>query len=407
MAAPEGELPEPWRAVVDSFRDYLIVAGRGVRTVELRLYHLGRFARMNTAGPSTVRPEAVLKYVARADWAPATRRVVRDTLAAFFGWALDSGLVTSDPTVSLPVAKAPAWTPRPASRKEINAAIKGAADPRVKLMIRLGADAGLSAAEIAAVRPRDVQENDGDYFIRTIGKANHVRVVPLPPSLAEEISRSTDEYLFPSRENDGHFTSAYISRLVSRAFPREITSENVRQAFTSSGGGHRVPSWRDATFHPSDDAGIIGGADVADNRAIQTSFRRIARFMETDPATAISESKNVLETLFKLILEDRGQLPTCYVPLAPMFDLVVSALGLKSDAVPGNPDASEEVSRILSGLVTTVSGINKTRNELGTGHGQHDATDPDSRHARLVFNATVAVGEFLTATLADRQRSES
>jgi len=60
MAGPEGALPEPWVAMVDSFRDYLIVSGRGVRTVELRLYHLGRFARANTAGPGAVRPEAVL-----------------------------------------------------------------------------------------------------------------------------------------------------------------------------------------------------------------------------------------------------------------------------------------------------------------------------------------------------------
>jgi hypothetical protein len=318
---------------------------------------------------------------------------------------VSTGLVESDPTSSLPIAKTPAWTPDPASRQVINAAMRNA-DPRVRLMIRLSADAGLSAAEIAGVRPRDVQEKDGDFFLRTIGKANQVRVVPLPPTLAEEIKRSTDEYLFPARD-DGPLAPAYIVRLISAAFPRGITSENVRQAFASSGGGHRVSSWRDATFHPTDDPGILGEIDVSDNRGIQKSFRRIDRFVQTDPATAISESKNILETLFTVILKERGALPVGYVTLVPLFKLVAQTLDLNEGSVPGDPGASEEVTRILDGLVTTVWGINKTRNELGTGHGQHDSVDPDSRHARLAFNATVAVGEFLTATLAEIREQEA
>jgi hypothetical protein len=400
MAQGPGEVSPEWAASIDDFRDFLIVSGRRVRTVELRLYHVGRFARAYPAGPQAAQPQDVLRYIARADWSPATRQVVRASLVAYFRWAVQSGLLSADPTRSLPTEKAPAWTPQPATRQQINAAIKKS-DPDVALMIRLSADAGLSAVEMTTIRPRDVQETDGDYYVRTMGKASQVRLVPLPPSLAEEIRRAPGEYLFPGRV-DGHISPAYIVRQISKAFPAGITSEKVRQAFSASSAGHRVASWR-AAFHPVDDLSIFGGAEIADSRGIQKSLRRVERFMESDPATAISESKNILEALFKHVLDECGVLPDGYVPLVPLFERVVAALDLKSVAVPDNPDASEEVERILEGLVTTVSGINKTRNELGTGHGQHDATDPDTRHARLVFNATVAVAEYLTSSLGDRR----
>lgn len=403
MAQGPGEIPAAWAASMNDFRDNLIVSGRSVRTVELRLYQMARFARGYPAGPEAIQPQDVLRYIARADWSRGTRQVVRATLVAYFRWAVKTGLVMSDPTSSLPPDKAPAWTPQPATRQEINAAIKKA-DPDVALMIRLSADAGLSAMEMATIRPRDVQETDGDYFVRTIGKANQVKLVPLPPSLAEEIKRSPDEYLFPG-QIDGHISRAYIVRRISNAFPSGITSEKVRQAFSTSGTGHRVASWRAAAFHPVDDASIFGGPEVAEIRSIQKSLRRVERFMESDPATAISESKNILESLFKQVLDERGALPDGYVPLVPLFERVVAALDLKAGSVPDNPDASQEIERVLAGLVTTVSGINKTRNELGTGHGQHDASDPDTRHARLVFNATVAVAEFLSATLAELRGS--
>jgi integrase len=399
MAQALGEIPAAWAASMDDFRDHLIVSGRMAGTLDIRLYQMARFTRAYSAGPAATQPQDVVRYLARGDWAQSTRQVVRATLVAYFRWAVKSGLITSDPTSSLPVEKAPAWTPQPATRAEINAAIKKS-DPEVALMIRLSADAGLSAMEISTVRPRDVQENDGDYFVRTIGKANRVKLVPLPPSLAEEIKRSPDEYLFPG-QIDGHMSKQYIGRRISQAFPSGISSEKVRQAFSTSGTGHRVASWRAAAFHPVDDASIFGGPEVAEVRSVQKSLRRIERFMESDPATAISESKNILESMFKQVLDERGALPDGYVPLVPLFERVVIALDLKSSSVPDNPDASEEIERILTGLVTTVSGINRTRNELGTGHGQHDASDPDTRHARLVFNATVSVAEFLSSTLEE------
>ncbi|MFC0680532.1 abortive infection family protein [Lysobacter korlensis] len=252
--------------------------------------------------------------------------------------------------------------------------------------------------EIATCRSADIEQHDGDYFLRVLGKAGGIRLVPVPPPLAGDILSSPGEYLFPGRI-DGHVSAAYVVKLVSRALPAGMTSEQLRQAFLTSATGRRVQSWRDGgPYHSPDESALLEHPALADSKALHQHLRRIARDIDRDPAAAISECKNLLEGLFKQILTDCNVEFTHRDSMPTLYGKVAQALTLETNAVDGHLKGSAAVATAMQGLASTVLGITQTRNAVGTGHGQPDISPAEPRHGRLAFNATVAVVEFVVQT---------
>ncbi|GAA4980658.1 hypothetical protein GCM10023205_57140 [Yinghuangia aomiensis] len=141
---------------------------------------------------------------------------------------------------------------------------------------------------------------------------------------------------------------------------------------------------------------------LTDSRVLHEHLARIRDGLDRDPAAAISSSKELVESLFKLILE-RSAIPYDRNDDIPkLYKKVADLLALKAESVPSSARGSETAQKILRTLTTTVQSLTELRNELGLGHGRSTPSPALARHARLALNATVAITEFLLDTWQDR-----
>jgi len=156
---------------------------RGLRpeTIRTRMSYLRRFAAEHDP---VVTRDMVITWLARASWAPSTRKSARGALRSFYKWAHRSGRIETDPTADLDPVRVPVSLPRPASEDQVKAGL-GADCPHAALMVRLAAQAGLRRSEIAQLR-REHLQSDGKLLIH--GKGGRQRLIPLNPVLRAEIA---------------------------------------------------------------------------------------------------------------------------------------------------------------------------------------------------------------------------
>ncbi|MDT5281858.1 MAG: hypothetical protein QOJ20_3053 [Mycobacterium sp.] len=166
--------------------------------------------------------------------------------------------------------------------------------------------------------------------------------------------------------------------------------------------GHAVYGWRlRDSFH-----GVTPELNLRE-RAVLTdpALARIRDGLTSDPAAAISSSKNLLESLFRIVL-DRSQIDYgAREDIPQLYRKVADLLELKAESVPGSAKGSEASQQVLRTLVTTVQSLAELRNELGIGHGQSTRSVALARHARLALNATVTIAEFVLDTWQSRVSS--
>ena len=145
---------------------------------------------------------------------------------------------------------------------------------------------------------------------------------------------------------------------------------------------------------------LVTPADVRDSAVLSEHLARLERDIDTDPPAAIAHCKELLESQFKLILAAFGEPINERDDLPKLYTDVARVLGIHAGSVPGNVRASTAVRNMFGSLQTLVRTISEARNSMGTGHGRETESSAQPRHARLVFNATVAVAEFVAATWA-------
>lgn len=249
-----GNLPHDtrWTAELAPFTDWLVASGRPASTIYLRTYHVRRFWVEHNLEPYAVTLDDLIGHLATSSWSANTRRSVRSSLRAFYHWAYLTGRMDADPSSLIPSVHAPPGKPRPATDAAVNAGLV-TADPRVRLMVRIGAHAGLRCCEIAKVHTRDVFADLVGYSLRVLGKGNKERIVPLSDDLATEILAHPDGYLFPG-QIDGHLSASYVSKLISRALPKGITAHPLRHRFASRafrGSGYNLRAVQELLGHAS------------------------------------------------------------------------------------------------------------------------------------------------------------
>jgi hypothetical protein len=144
---------------------------------------------------------------------------------------------------------------------------------------------------------------------------------------------------------------------------------------------------------------------LEDPQVIREHLQRIDRDLKGDPAAAIGSSKELVESILKLILDDYEIGYAAKDDLMALYKEVQKVLSLRAEAVPDDAKGSQAATKALRALVTTIQSLAELRNALGTGHGKARQSPALTRHARLTFNASIAVSEFLLDTWHER-RSE-
>jgi hypothetical protein len=164
--------------------------------------------------------------------------------------------------------------------------------------------------------------------------------------------------------------------------------------------GHAVYGWRRrSSFHgATPELRLRERALLTDPEVLEEHLVRIRDSLGSDPAAAISSSKNLVESLFRIILERSGVAYGQREDIPQLYRHVANLLELKADSVPESAKGSESAQQVLRTLVTTIQSLAELRNELGIGHGQSTRSVALTRHARLALNATVTISEFVLDT---------
>jgi len=140
-----------------------------------------------------------------------------------------------------------------------------------------------------------------------------------------------------------------------------------------------------------------------DTNYVLSQITRMESAIDNDPGLAIGTAKELIETICKTILEERGQTLSGNLELPKLVKQTVKELKLTPNDIPNKAKAADNIKLILSNLATITSGIAELRNSYGTGHGKDSkAKGLDSRHAKLAVGAASTLAIFLLETHNER-----
>lgn len=232
-----------WSLWVAEWVVYLRAAGRSSGTVRLRRYWISRLAEAAERGPAQIDGDALAAWLASDGWSANTRCSARASLRAFFAWAVQTGRREDDPTAALLAIAPTPGRPRPCPESALLEAVRAAGD-RERLMLALGACAGLRRAEIAACRGDALERDLDGWSLRVIGKGGRVRRVPLTDEIAEQIRERGTGWTFQGQVRDGravlgdraagHLSAGRVGELVSELLPGAWTTHTLRHRFASA-----------------------------------------------------------------------------------------------------------------------------------------------------------------------------
>lgn len=185
------------------------------RTIQQRLGYVGRFAAWHD-NPADATPDHISEWLADHNWSPETRKSARGALNAYFRWAVRTGRLPTNPVEHTDPTRIPATAPHPVPESVLHAAIE-AAGSDTKLMLLLGAYAGLRRSEIATIRDTDLEGS----FLRVHGKGGRTRMVPAHPRIVE---------MWPPRYEA---SPATVARRVKKALGGKWTTHSLRHRFAT------------------------------------------------------------------------------------------------------------------------------------------------------------------------------
>ncbi|MBW7957300.1 MAG: abortive infection family protein [Deltaproteobacteria bacterium] len=137
----------------------------------------------------------------------------------------------------------------------------------------------------------------------------------------------------------------------------------------------------------------------ADTSYVLGQITRMESAVENDPSLAIGTAKELVETICKTILNERGLVFEESIDLPKLVKLTAKELKLTPEDIPDKAKASDSIKRLLSNLATITNGIAELRNSYGTGHGKVARSKGlGSRHAKLAVGAASTLAVFLVET---------
>ena len=153
--------------------------------------------------------------------------------------------------------------------------------------------------------------------------------------------------------------------------------------------------------HPSLDRMHILASSLNLN-VLKDEIERLADSVDADPPLVVGTSKELVETICKTVLEDRG-VPLQNEDITGLVRATAKELSLLPSDIPDRAKGAKAIRRILSNLTQITQGVAELRNLYGTGHGPSGRfVGLQPRHARLVMGAAATLGMFLLETHLDR-----
>ncbi len=142
---------------------------------------------------------------------------------------------------------------------------------------------------------------------------------------------------------------------------------------------------------------VLKDRDLA---GVDMEFERALANVEKDPPAAITAACSILESLFKVYIEDNSVEMPADQSLKPLWKMASKHLGLDPSSI-----GDDDVKKVLSGLNSVVDGIGSLRTHTGSAHGRgRRAYRLQARHARLAVHASHTLVAFFIETWDERKR---
>lgn len=129
---------------------------------------------------------------------------------------------------------------------------------------------------------------------------------------------------------------------------------------------------------------------------IVRQITRMEASIDADPDLAIGTAKELVETVCRTILAERGVPAPLSLDLAQLVKLTAKDLKLTPADIPDEDAAADSMRRLLGSLGTISQSLAEIRNKFGTGHGKTaDSKGLEPVHAKLAVGAASTLALFL------------
>jgi integrase len=249
-----------WQQNIDDWTAWLEAGNKAGSTVYQRRWQLRLLAEMYPGrSPWKLSNDDLVRWLTAQKWGPEATKGASSALRGFYGWAVATGRTKRNPAAALPEVRVQRHLPRPASDDAVDAALAGA-DDKTRLMILLGALAGLRASEIARLRWDQVGAPSvttgvvlpppkSRSYLHIRGKGGRERTIPLHPALAVELATEKsrrdagsigsgyrythhgDVWVFPG-QTAGGMHPGHVSHVLSAALG-PVTGHQLRHRFAT------------------------------------------------------------------------------------------------------------------------------------------------------------------------------
>jgi hypothetical protein len=134
--------------------------------------------------------------------------------------------------------------------------------------------------------------------------------------------------------------------------------------------------------------------------ALDQEFTRALANVDQNPREAVSAASNILESVCKVYIAERGLEMPAKLDLKPVWTVVRKDLGFDPGAVE-----DQDLQVILTGLFAVVDGIGALRTHASSAHGAGKKQYKlEPRHARLAIHSAHTVTLFILESWARRSR---
>lgn len=145
-------------------------------------------------------------------------------------------------------------------------------------------------------------------------------------------------------------------------------------------------------------------SELIKNRNIQAldfEFERAIKNVESSPREAISAACNILESVFKVYIEEHSHLTLpSKQDLQSVWKIVRADLGLDASILE-----ERDLQEIVSGIMATVNGIGALRTHASSAHGAGKKPyNIKPRHAKLAIHSAHTIAAFVLETWDERSR---